>query len=344
MGKRGTRRHCARAAPSSTTSAASAASAVRHHAPAGPSGRATPIASATASAARSSAVARSTWRRIHAWRSAAYWRWRAEGSEITGTRVPDGFGCGPALEALLAQSEVHDVQSHAQRGFTLVGRIVMDFLVLEAIAQVAIVRIEYNQPSIVNNREGPRRAAVVLVDLRQTARHLVKLMKNRVRERQLDDRIVGEYALHLAPERRVDAEVVVHPQKSPARQIAAQVLDFAGRELHVAVSAREQERVLVQGGRCRFDHGLAIARDANRRALAQRTQQVHDRRAVLVPVAAAAVLETAHPEFAGPGRRRLGGRGARGREGENDGEGERAGDPRGRAGTARDGERTHDVG
>ena len=74
-------------------------------------------------------------------------------------------------------------------------------------------------------------------------------------------------------------------------------------------------RANTERGRAGLDHRLLVARHGDRRTLAHRAQQVHERGAVLVPVAAAAVLEPGDRELAGAGRRDVGrgGRGAAGR-------------------------------
>src|SRR5512132_3119163 len=95
----------------------------------------------------------------------------------------------PFVPGLLAEYEVHQIQPHPQRGLALVGGIVVDLFVLEPVAQVAVVRIEYNQPSVVDNSEGAGRASVVLVDLGEPAGKFVKLVKNRGGKGQLDHRI-----------------------------------------------------------------------------------------------------------------------------------------------------------
>ena len=181
----------------------------------------------------------------------------------------------------------------------------MDLLVLEAIAEVRVERKEYNQPSVPNNAKRLGRTAIVLVDLGQTARELVKRMKNGVREGELDERGVGEDALHLAAERGLDPEVVVHPQEPARREVAPQVGDLVPGELHVAMTAGEHERVLEHRRRTRLDDRLAVPRHGDRGALAREPEQVGEGGSVLVPVAAPAVLEARDSEAPGPGRGRV---------------------------------------
>src|SRR3989442_11947212 len=111
------------------------------------------------------------------------------------------------------------------------------------------------------------------MNLRQSAGKIVKLMKNLVGERQLDERRVGEHALDLAAERRVDAEIVVHPQEAARGQVAPQIRDLERGELDVAVAAGEYEGVLKERGRAGLDHRLLGRRDGDRAAIAQRVQQ-----------------------------------------------------------------------
>src|SRR4029453_2346867 len=130
---------------------------------------------------------------------------------------------GPRETGSVRQRIVDDVETHAQRLFALFGRIVMNVFILETITEVGVVRIEYNQPSLVNNPVALRGAAIVLMNLRQSAREFVKAMKNRMRIRDFDERCLGKDAPNLATEGRIDPEIVVHPPKPPGRQGSATV-------------------------------------------------------------------------------------------------------------------------
>src|SRR6266496_2010117 len=149
-----------------------------------------------------------------------------------------------------------------------------------------------------DNAEGARRTTIVLVDLGQSTRKLVKLVKNRVRERKLDQRIVGEQTLHLAPERRLDPKVVIHPQEAAGGEIAPQVRELGARELHVSMAAGEHEGVLEEARGAGLGHRLVIAGERDRGVLAHPPQQVDQGGAILVPVSAAAVLEAYDRELA----------------------------------------------
>src|SRR5262249_39549522 len=90
-------------------------------------------------------------------------------------------GCMAARSraASVGECVMHDVDRRAQGGLALVRGIVMDLLVLKAVSQVAIEAKEYNQPSVVDNAEPLGRAPIVLMNLRQSAGEIVKLVKNR---------------------------------------------------------------------------------------------------------------------------------------------------------------------
>ena len=62
----------------------------------------------------------------------------------------------------------------------------MHLLVLEAIPEVAVKGKEYTEPSIADNAEPARRAAIVLVNLGQAGGELVDLVEDRVVEREFD--------------------------------------------------------------------------------------------------------------------------------------------------------------
>src|SRR5262245_47900273 len=101
---------------------------------------------------------------------------------------------------------------------------------------------------------------------RQTARKVVKGVKNGMSEGELDEFRVGEHLLHLAADGRVDSKVVIDPQEAAGGQIAAQVRHFARRKFDVSVTAHEDERVLEQRGGAGFDDRFAIPRDLDRGA------------------------------------------------------------------------------
>ena len=77
----------------------------------------------------------------------------------------------------MRQRVVHDVQPHAQRLFSFFRRIVVNVLVFETVSEIRVVRIEYNQPSVVNNAVRLRRTTIVLVNLRQSTGEFVKTVR-----------------------------------------------------------------------------------------------------------------------------------------------------------------------
>src|SRR5262249_50867457 len=167
------------------------------------------------------------WCRARSWRSELGTRWLM-------SRCYGGPGGG---HYSVCEGVLHDVQTHAQRRITLLGGIVMDFFVLEAVPEVAIVGKEYRQPPVVDNPECLGGAPVMFMNLRQSLGEFVKPVKNRMGEGQLDQLVLGEHLLHFPPERGGDAEVVVHPQEPARDQVAAHVGDLGGGELHVPVPA-----------------------------------------------------------------------------------------------------------
>ena len=49
----------------------------------------------------------------------------------------------------MGEGVMHEIQGHAHRRLTLLRRVVVDLFVLQAVPEVGVVRIEYNQPSFV---------------------------------------------------------------------------------------------------------------------------------------------------------------------------------------------------
>ena len=92
------------------------------------------------------------------------------------------------MAARSAHAQSDDVDAHAQRLVALLGRVGVDAGVLEPVAEIGVVGIEDDHAAVVERAERARRAAVVLVDLRQAAREVVQLVEHRVDERQLDQR------------------------------------------------------------------------------------------------------------------------------------------------------------
>ena len=59
-----------------------------------------------------------------------------------------------------------DVEAHPHGGFALLGRIVVNLLVLEPIAEIGVVRIQHHEPPVMEDPERLGRAPVVLVYFR----------------------------------------------------------------------------------------------------------------------------------------------------------------------------------
>ena len=116
-----------------------------------------------------------------------------------------------------------------------------------------------------------------------------------MRQRHVDQRTVGEDALDLAPERRIEPVVVVDVEEAAALQVLAQAHDLGVAEVDVAVPRDVNERVVPQL--------LVHQRDARfglvhleRRPLPNRGEQVREARRIGVPVAAAVVLQPGNGE------------------------------------------------
>src|SRR5205807_5028843 len=104
-------------------------------------------------------------------------------------------------------------------------------------------------------------------------------------------RVVGEDARDLAPERLVHAVVVVGVQEPALLEVAAQDLELLVREADVAVPRHIDERDVPQLRSRERDDALPFG-DLQRGALAQRGEEVRQARWIRVPVAAAVVMQT----------------------------------------------------
>src|SRR5205823_1630242 len=125
----------ARVAIASATHVPSTNTPRRSTAVEGSRGSARPAVTQNASSTRAAAVARRAWRAIRA-RRTREWAARSLDRSGTGEREVMGVVCGPAKS--MRERVLDDVHRHLQRGLTLLGRIVMHLLVLEAIPEVAV--------------------------------------------------------------------------------------------------------------------------------------------------------------------------------------------------------------
>ena len=106
--------------------------------------------------------------------------------------------------------------------------------VFPSVPKIGLIGVVYDKAVSQKNAEPLRRQPVVLVDLGDALRERVHEVVNRVRQRDLNHRMVRKDAYDLPPERRVHAVVVVGMQETALLQIAAEIADLHVREMHVA--------------------------------------------------------------------------------------------------------------
>ena len=92
--------------------------------------------------------------------------------------------------------------------------VVVDSNVLPAVAKVALVAEEADEPAIDKQTETLRRQVVVLVNFGQAVVEMVCGVVNEVTERQFHKLLVGEHLLHFAAHIMLNAIVVVDVQKA----------------------------------------------------------------------------------------------------------------------------------
>src|SRR5437660_217169 len=166
------------------------------------------------------------------------------------------------------------------------------------VAQVRLIGIVYDQPVTQKNAEPLGREAVVLVNLRDPLRELIRYVIDRVRQRDFNEGVVGKHARDLAPERLVHPIVVVGMEETALLEVAAQDRHLLVGEAHVAVPRHIEVRDVPEAGaRQRHDPFPLVHGEAG--ALADRAEQVHEFRGTRVPVAAAIVVEAADGERGG---------------------------------------------
>ena len=121
--------------------------------------------------------------------------------------------------------------------------------------------------------------------------------KNRMTEGKFDEVCVREDLLHLAPEGTIHTIVIVSVQKAAAFEVGPQALRFNIGERDIAVARKEEERVgkeLLTG-----DVNIFILWvDVDGGVSADEAKQVHLCRRIIVPIAAAGILDARNGEGA----------------------------------------------
>ena len=101
-------------------------------------------------------------------------------------------------------------------------RIVIDLGIFPAVPEIAREAVVHREAVAEEDAEAASGKPVVLVDLRQPLREIVDEVIDRMRQRDVNERPIGEDALDLATEALVEPVVVVDVQKAAALQILAQ--------------------------------------------------------------------------------------------------------------------------
>src|SRR5438045_6412743 len=111
-----------------------------------------------------------------------------------------------------------------------------------------------------------------------------------MRQRDVYQLTIGEDALDLAPEARVDAVIVADVQEAAAREIVAQPNDLLVAQTDVAMARDMEERISPQLVIGESNTRLDLV-DIERRPVVDSSQQIRKARGIRVPVPAAVVLE-----------------------------------------------------
>src|SRR2546430_7976577 len=106
-----------------------------------------------------------------------------------------------------------EIDAHAQRGLVQFWGVVVDLGVLPPVAQVRLIGIVYDQTVTQKNAEALRRQAVMLVDLGEALRELIRYVIDGVCQRDFNEGVVRKDAGDLASERLVHSVVVVRVEE-----------------------------------------------------------------------------------------------------------------------------------
>src|SRR6266850_5368927 len=113
-----------------------------------------------------------------------------------------------------------DVDREAQRGRTLLGRVVVDPGILDAVPDVAVEGVEHEQAASLDHSEYPRGASIVLVDLGRARGKGARVAEDRVVEGKLGEGSLGVEPLHQLAEGLVHSEIVIGPEEPARIQVA----------------------------------------------------------------------------------------------------------------------------
>ena len=170
--------------------------------------------------------------------------------------------------------------------------------IFPAVAQVAFIGVEANQPAFPDQAESLGTLIVVFMDLGEAGGEGERRKEKGKSGGELGEVEFGEYLFHFTADIRIDAVIVVDMEKSSCQQVFPQVCSLFIREDHIAVAGHVDEREGEDIAAAGF-YGDRIFFDGCFQVFVAEPDQVGEGSGVGVPVAAAVVLQESDPDGLG---------------------------------------------
>src|SRR5687768_13391942 len=154
--------------------------------------------------------------------------------------------CGTGSPATSHRIE-EEIGPHAERGFPFFRQVVVHVGILPAIAQIGLVAVEHDEPSVQKDPEALGRFPIMLVNLGDALGEVVKRVVDGMIQRHLDQLPVGKEPPQLPPDRDIHAVIVVGMEEAPLLEVAAKggQLDVAEADVDRKSAGRERVEMWV---------------------------------------------------------------------------------------------------
>ncbi len=167
----------------------------------------------------------------------------------------------------------------------------MNLGISPAVARVRFIGVVDNESTVHKNTESLRWFVVMLMRFGDPVRESEMTGIQTVGKRKLNQFLVRKDFFHLAAEGFVHAVIIIGIQKAAVQQIGTEALHLIVGEHDVPVTGKEEYRVRKEFVAGEFNE-LVPWIDIDVRMLGDEAEEVHFRRGVVVPVSAAAILES----------------------------------------------------
>lgn len=166
----------------------------------------------------------------------------------------------------------------------------MHLWIVPAVTGIRLICIIENKPALMKKSKALRGLAVMFVCFGWTVGEIILAMIYTKRKRQFDQILFGKYLFYFSAKCFIDPIIVIGIDEAAVLKIHPEALYFESAERHVAMPAEKNKWIgkeAIAGDIDKFIHRV----DINESVLPDEFEEVDFFLRIVVPIAAAAVLE-----------------------------------------------------